>query len=104
VLIAGHHGSTTSSRRLFLDAVNAHYFVISSGPHKYSGVTLPDQEVVNEFNKRGQLFSTTKNDDTCGANPAKIGKDADNEVGGCSNVRFIIRQTGVVGDFYSPHE
>jgi competence protein ComEC len=104
VLIAGHHGSTTSSRRLFLDAVSAHYFVISSGPHPYSGVTLPDQDIVTEFNKRGQLFSTTKDDDTCITNPAKIGTDADNEVGGCSNVRFIIGQMGVVGDFYSPHE
>lgn len=104
VLIAGHHGSTTSSRRLFLDAVGARYFVISSGPRKYSGVTLPDQEIVSEFNKRGKLFSTTKNDDTCVTNPVKIGTDADNEVGGCSNVRFIIGQTGVLGDFYSPHE
>lgn len=104
VLIAGHHGSTTSSRRLFLDAINAHYFVISSGPHKYSGVTLPDQEVVTELNKRGQLFSTTQNDDNCTTNPAKIGSDADNSVGGCNNVRFIIGQAGVVGDFYSPHE
>lgn len=104
VLIAGHHGSTTSSRRLFLDAISARYFVISSGPFKYSGVTLPDQEVVTELSKRGQLFSTTKDDDACLTNPAKIGTDTDNAVGGCSNVRFIIGQAGVVGDFYAAHE
>ncbi|GGY84740.1 hypothetical protein GCM10011613_32200 [Cellvibrio zantedeschiae] len=104
VLIAGHHGSSTSSRRLFLDAVKPRYFVISSGPFKYSGVTLPDQEVVNEFIKRGQLFSTTQNDNTCKQNANKIGADADNEVGGCDNVRFIIGQNGVLGDFYFPHE
>lgn len=104
VLIAGHHGSTTSSRRLFLDAVKARYFAISSGPFKYSGVTLPDQDVVTEFTKRGQLFSTTKDDEACKVNTAKIGTDADNEVGGCNNVRFIIGQNGVLGDFYSAHE
>ncbi len=104
VLIAGHHGSTTSSRRLFLDAVGAHYFAISSGPFKYSGVTLPDQEIVTELSKRGQLFSTTKDDAACLTNAAKIGTDADNTVGGCSNVRFIIGHSGVVGDFYAPHE
>lgn len=30
--------------------------------------------------------------------------DADNSVGGCDNVRFIIGEVGVVGDFYFPHE
>lgn len=104
VLVVGHHGSLTSSRRAFLDAVGAHHYVISSGPFKYRSVTLPDQEIVTELGKRGQLFSTTRDDDECKTSTAKIGKDSDNKVGGCSNVRFIIGQNGVLGDFYSPHE
>ena len=35
VLVVGHHGSRTSSRRAFLDAVGVSVFVASSGPKKY---------------------------------------------------------------------
>jgi beta-lactamase superfamily II metal-dependent hydrolase len=34
VMVAGHHGSKTSSRRAFLDAVSAAVFIVSSGPTK----------------------------------------------------------------------
>ena len=57
VMIAGHHGSMTSSRKAFLDAVGASTFVISAGPYKYGPtVTLPDLVIVNELMARGQLF------------------------------------------------
>ena len=35
VLIVGHHGSMTSSRKTFLDAVSASLSVVSSGPTRY---------------------------------------------------------------------
>ena len=42
VLVVGHHGSLTSSRRAFLDAVGASIYAISSGPYPYRRVRLPD--------------------------------------------------------------
>jgi beta-lactamase superfamily II metal-dependent hydrolase len=35
VLVVGHHGSKTSSRKALLDAVNATIFIVSAGPTKY---------------------------------------------------------------------
>jgi hypothetical protein len=77
VLVVGHHGSRTTSRRAFLDAVGASVFVVSSGPKKYSGVVLPDADVIAELEARGQVFRTDVNDAACAANAAKIGPDAD---------------------------
>jgi beta-lactamase superfamily II metal-dependent hydrolase len=34
ILIAGHHGSTTSSRKLFLNAVSASTFIVSNWTHE----------------------------------------------------------------------
>jgi competence protein ComEC len=90
ILIAGHHGSKTSSRVSFLDAVDADIFVISSGPMRYGSVTLPDPEVRDQFLARGELWRTDLDDPACGANPAKIGRDADGQAGGCDNVLITI--------------
>jgi hypothetical protein len=57
VMIAGHHGSRTSSRRTSLDAVGASVFVVSSGPTKYGSVVLPDADIVSELQSRGQCFA-----------------------------------------------
>ena len=46
VLVVGHHGSETSSRQAFLNAVGASTFIVSSGPKKYGSVTLPDEAVI----------------------------------------------------------
>lgn len=93
VLIAGHHGSRTSSRRAFLDAVQASTYVISSGPTKYNTVTLPDQIVVDELSSRGDLFRTDRNDAACANDDSKIGTDADGLPGGCDNIRITIGNT-----------
>ena len=90
VMVVGHHGSKTSSRRAFLDAVGASVFIVSSGPMKYGSVTLPDQEVTNELSSRGQVFRTDQNDQACAQNPAKIGPDTDGRAGGCDNIRVVI--------------
>lgn len=89
LLVVGHHGSKTSSRTAFLDAVGAKMFIVSSGPTKYggtNGVVLPDQEVIDELESRGDVFRTDVDDVACGQNPAKIGGDADGRAGGCDNI------------------
>lgn len=94
VLVVGHHGSKTSSRRAFLDAVSPSVIVVSSGPTKYQTVTLPDQEVITELSGRGPVFRTDVADHTCAQNPAKIGPDNDGNAGGCDNVRILVPLSG----------
>jgi competence protein ComEC len=96
VLIVGHHGSRTSSRTAFLDAVGASLFVVSSGPMQYGSVTLPDADVIAELTARGTVFRTDTADAACTTNPAKIGPDADGRAGGCHNVRIVIGGTPAV--------
>jgi competence protein ComEC len=100
VLVVGHHGSKTSSRRAFLDAVGASTFIVSAGPTKYgsNGVVLPDDEVITELTHRGKVLRTDGdgNDDPCKANTAKIGPDADGKPGGCDNIRVTISPAGEV--------
>jgi competence protein ComEC len=60
--VVGHHGSKTSSRQAFLNAVGASTFIVSAGPTKYGTVVLPDQEVIDELTPRGQVFRTDVND------------------------------------------
>lgn len=93
VQFAGHHGSKTSSRRAFLDAVGARVFVISSGPMTYSGTGLPDPEVVQELQARGQLWRTDLDDAACAVAPAKLGTDRDGKAGGCDHVVITIQGT-----------
>jgi len=101
VLIVGHHGSMTSSRVNFLDAVGARDFVISVGPKLYSGTRLPDAAVVSELTRRGTVWRTDLNDDTCGTNPRKIGPDNDGKPGGCDNVLIVIDAAGAVSRAYN---
>jgi len=93
ILIAGHHGSMTSSRKMFLNAVSASTFIVSTGPTKYGKVVLPDKDVTDELRLRGDLFETDLNDATCGSNPSKVGPDNDGQPGGCDNVRVLISGT-----------
>jgi hypothetical protein len=94
ILIAGHHGSRTSSRRVFLDAVGASRFIVSARPTKYQTVILPDSDVITELTSRGAGLSPDVSDQACAQNPAKIGPDNDGEAGGCDNIRVVISQTG----------
>jgi beta-lactamase superfamily II metal-dependent hydrolase len=91
VLVVGHHGSMTSSRRAFIDAVAPSLAVISSGPHSYDKHTLPDREVVELLAARTTVLRTDADDGACALSPAKIGRDADGRPGGCDNVRITIR-------------
>ncbi|HYG46383.1 MAG TPA: MBL fold metallo-hydrolase [Allosphingosinicella sp.] len=101
ILVAGHHGSMTSSRSVFLDAVQASHYVVSAGPKAYSGTVLPDEVVIKEYARRGTVWSTALNDDTCPDNKAKIGPDDDNKPGGCDNVRIVIGRDGsITADYF----
>jgi beta-lactamase superfamily II metal-dependent hydrolase len=103
VFFAAHHGSMTSNRSAFLDAIGATHFIISSGPKKYSGTQLPDPPVVEELKRRGRLWRTDLDDEACKVNPGKIGPDSDGRPGGCDNVRILIDAAGtMVVDYFRP--
>lgn len=90
VLVVGHHGSKTGSRKAFVDAVRPGLSVISSGPKKYGSVTLPDAEIVSLLEEHGPVFRTDIDDAACAKNPEKTGNDADGKPGGCENVVVML--------------
>lgn len=94
LLVAGHHGSMSSSRSAFVDAVGARIFVISSGPKRYGSVTLPDAAIVQEFEARGTLWRTDFDDPDCLMDAAKIGPDNDGRPGGCDNILVRVPSSG----------
>jgi competence protein ComEC len=109
VLVVGHHGSLTSSRSAFLDAVSASVFAISSGPYPYRRVRLPDAEIVAELERRGQVLRTDRDDlfriedesRSCELNPRKIGPDADETPGGCNNILIMVSADGAMTAGYN---
>jgi beta-lactamase superfamily II metal-dependent hydrolase len=101
ILVVGHHGSMTSSRKSFLDAVGAKMFVVSGGPTKYGQVTLPDRIVVTELESRGKVFRTDLHDDTCSTTASKVGTDNDGEAGGCDNVLIEIGEESATAAYSS---
>ena len=109
VLVVGHHGSLTSSRSVFLDAVGASVYAISSGPYPYKRVRLPDAEIVAELERRGRVLRTDRDDlyriedeaRSCEMNPRKIGSDADEAPGGCNNILITVSGSGDLEAGYS---
>ncbi|NOU33345.1 MAG: MBL fold metallo-hydrolase [Polyangiaceae bacterium] len=99
VLIAGHHGSKSSSRKVFVDAVRPKFSVISSGPMQYGKVTLPDAEVVEELQAAGKVLRTDVDDEACARAEKKIGPAKDGRPGGCSNIRIDIDDGKVRADY-----
>lgn len=62
VLKSGHHGSSTSNSKAFLDAATPNYVAISAGKNNMYG--HPHKEILEEFKKRGiKVFRTDKNGD-----------------------------------------
>ena len=81
ILQVGHHGSMTSSRRGFLEAVRPGVALVSSGPKRYGPKTLPDREVLDELTRTGAtILRTDEHDDGC-PTPGRIG--GDRGPGGC---------------------
>jgi beta-lactamase superfamily II metal-dependent hydrolase len=100
LLVVGHHGSKTSSRSAFLDAVGAKFFIVSAGPTKYASVVLPDADIIAELAARGQVFRTDLNDAQCGSSAAKVGPDNDGQPGGCDNVLVSLPDGGDIAVQY----
>jgi beta-lactamase superfamily II metal-dependent hydrolase len=100
VMVVGHHGSKTSSRKKLLDAVGAKTFIISAGPTKYATVVLPDVEIVTELQQHGTLFRTDLEDDACKTSPDKFGLANDGQPGGCDNVLVMIPASGAINTAY----
>lgn len=96
ILVVSHHGSMTSSRGVFLDAVGATQFIVSVGPTEYSGTVLPDKEVTDELDRRGDVWLTNHDDEGCERSEAKIGPDDDGKPGGCDHVRAVIDAAGAI--------
>lgn len=81
ILQVGHHGSKTSSRRAFLQAVRPALALVSSGPKMYGKVTLPDAEVIDELKHSGaKILRTDERDADCPVH-GRIGGDTG--PGGC---------------------
>lgn len=91
VLVVGHHGSKSSSRKAFVETVAPKVSVISSGPTQYAKVVLPDPEIRDELRAIGDVFETDVDDEACAKNPNKVGPDADDRPGGCDNVQIKIQ-------------
>lgn len=82
ILQVGHHGSKTSSRRAFIEAVKPSYALVSAGPKIYGKVTLPDREVLEELERSGaKILRTDERDGNCPIK-GRIG-DNDDGPGGC---------------------
>ncbi len=81
ILQVGHHGSKTSSRRAFLDAVSPMVALVSAGPRRYRKTRLPDAEVLAALAATGAaVLRTDEHDGACPTSP-RIG--ADKGAGGC---------------------
>jgi beta-lactamase superfamily II metal-dependent hydrolase len=88
ILQVPHHGSSTSSRLQFLQAVHPAVAIVSAGPKPYAGVVLPDQNVIDAINalpNHPMLLRTDTTDATitqCA--PDRIGRENASS-GGCDN-------------------
>ncbi len=83
ILQVGHHGSKTSSRRGFLEAVKPQLALVSTGPKMYGKVTLPDAEVIEELGRVGATILRTDEHDTSCPVTGRIGGDTG--PGGCDS-------------------
>ena len=100
ILKAGHHGSDTSSGKLFVDAVfrnideDDRYVVIQSGRRSYSGTTLPRPEIIQRF------FSMMDDDHLYSTEAGDLGK-SEALAPGDDDVLAVIKSNGDMKVCYS---
>ncbi|HUS27253.1 MAG TPA: MBL fold metallo-hydrolase [Kofleriaceae bacterium] len=88
ILQVGHHGSKTSSRLAFLEAVKPHLALVSSGPKLYGKVRLPDVEVIDALKSVGAtILRTDEHDENC---PVTHRIGGDSGPGGCDSYMITI--------------
>jgi competence protein ComEC len=92
ILQVGHHGSRTSSRKAFLDAVSPRWALVSAGPTlNNGGVSFPEEETIVDLAWTGaQVLRTDLNDGAC-PEADRVGVD-DGKPGGCDN--FVLELGG----------
>ena len=90
VLLVGFHGYGSASRIPFLDAVTPAVSIITPYPR----AAPPDDDVVAALEARGEVYRTDFEDDDCVDAADKLGPDDDGQIGGCSNVRVTVDDTG----------
>jgi competence protein ComEC len=83
ILQVGHHGSKTSSRRAFLEAVKPRVALVSSGPKRYGKTVLPDREVIDELARLGATILRTDERDAACPIAGRMG--GDRGPGGCDS-------------------
>jgi competence protein ComEC len=92
ILQVGHHGSKTSSRRAFVEAVQPRLALVSAGPKRYHSVVLPDAEVLAELRRIGaEILRTDEHDASCPL-PRRIG--GNKGPGGCDTFIITIEPAG----------
>lgn len=88
ILQVGHHGSKTSNRRDFLEAVHPTLALVSSGPKRYGRTVLPDREVIDELHRIGATVLRTDERDANCPLAHRIGPDTG--PGGCDSYMITI--------------
>ena len=85
ILQVAHHGSMTSTRKGFLDAVTPRFALVSAGPTlNNGGVSFPDREVIDGLKAaNAQVLRTDEHDGKC-PETNHVGMD-DDKAGGCDN-------------------
>jgi beta-lactamase superfamily II metal-dependent hydrolase len=88
----GHHGSSTSSRRQFIQAVSPNWALISVGPRPFTGSRLPEENVMAMLTSMVPHVGRTDAHDVMGC-PEKdrVGVE-DTAPGGCDNYLLEIAQ------------
>jgi competence protein ComEC len=88
ILQVGHHGSKTSSRRAFLEAVKPRLALVSSGPKVYGHTVLPDAAVIDELTHEGiTVLRTDEHDQSC---PVTHRLGPEDGPGGCDSYVITI--------------
>lgn len=91
-----HHGSSTSNRNAFLQKVMPKIALLGAGPLPYSGVVLPEKDVIDAIkglSSHPVLLRTDLHDATvehCVSGGDRIGND-DARAGGCDNFVVSVR-------------
>ena len=103
ILQVPHHGSLTSNRAAFLDAVSPTWALIGDGPKRFSGTDLPDHEVVESLLEvlgtehalaaEQRLLNTNEHDVRGCPSDDRIGRDDPKNPGGCDNWMLEITST-----------